>query len=476
MSPDDEPSNLDPLFKPKSVAIIGVSDDPLKFSSWIIPGMKQIGYSGKIFPVNPKRPEISGIKCYDSISNLPEIPDLAIIIIPSSGVKQVLQECIRIGVKATIVITAEVEFGTAQPEVERTELLAQAHSSGMRICGPNCEGVIHLGARNWATFLSHTSPIRGNIAFVTQSGGVGEFVLHKLWERKAGASGWVSSGNEMDLQVADYIEYFAKDPDTKVISVFLEAVRDGPRFIRAAKTAFEARKPLVILKVGRSEQGRKTALTHTGAIAGKYGVYMGLFRQLGIVRARSIQELVDLPLALAWEPLPAGNRLGIVADSGGIAAVFADQADQEGLTVPDFEDQTREELAKVLPSLARANNPLDITALVGPKEFPDSLESIARIILQDRNCDMLILGISYWPQEIFSDVLRALERLHKIAGGKVSKPILPVLTAITSETHRELLSEAAEFKLPVYLTPEAAIAGARALYEYSQARRQGLDL
>ncbi len=436
--------------------------------------MLQVGYGGRIYPINPKRAEILGLKCYESVASLPEIPQLALIAIPAAGVKQVLADCIRAGVKASVIITAEIQYETPDPKKEQAALVEEARKSGMRICGPNCEGVIYLGTGTWATFLAHPSPLRGEIAFVTQSGGVGEYVLHKLWERQVGVSGWVSSGNEMDLQVADYIEYFAHDRETKVISVFLEAARDGPKFIAAARLAFEQRKPLVILKVGRSEQGRKTALTHTGAIAGRYGVYMGLFRQLGIVRARTLQELIDLPLALAWEPIPAGNSVAIVADSGGMAAVFADQAAQEGLSIPSLRDDTREGLAELLPSEAKATNPLDITALVGPREVATVLESIGRIILNDATCDMLILGISYWPRGVFLEVVEALGKLHKTAGD-LTKPVLPVFTAVTPKSHSDLLSRAAELRLPVYLMPEAAVASARALAEYSHARRERLD-
>jgi len=467
-------SALDFLFKPDSIAVIGASHDPEKFSGWILPGMLQVGYKGRIYPINPKRSEISGLKCYASLSSLPEVPKLALITIPGAGVKQILSDCIKAGVKASIIITSEIQYETSDPNKERIELVGEARRNGMRICGPNCEGVIYLKTGTWATFLSHPSPLQGEIAFVTQSGGVGEFVLHKLWERQVGASGWVSSGNEMDLQVADYIEYFAKDVETKVISVFLEAARDGPKFIRAARLAFEEQKPLVILKVGRSERARKTALTHTGAIAGRFGVYMGLFRQLGIVRARNLQELIELPLALVWEPLPAGNRVGIVADSGGMAALFADQVSQEGLSIPDLEEQTRARLAEVLPSKAKATNPLDITALVGPKEIVGILESIGPIMLNDKTCDMLILGVSYWPRTVFFEALEALGRLYKIAN-ELGKPLIPVFTAITPKTHSDLLSRAAELKLPIYLTPETAVASARALAEYSEARREGLD-
>src|SRR5208282_4961411 len=308
----EQTSPLDYLFKPESIAVIGSSDDPQKFSGSIIPGMFQVGYRGRIYPVNPKRTVISGLKCYESISSLPEVPQLAIIVIPSGGVKQALSQCIKAGVKASVVFTAEIRYESGSEE--QAAILAEASNNGMRICGPNCEGAIYLKTGTWATFLSHPSPLRGEIAFITQSGGVGEFVMHKSWERQLGISGWVSSGNEMDLQVADYIEYFARDRETKAISVFLEAARDGQKFIRAARLAFNEQKPLVVLKVGKSERARTAALTHTGAIAGKYDVYMGLFRQLGIVRARNLQELVELPMALAWEPLPAGKRVGVLAD------------------------------------------------------------------------------------------------------------------------------------------------------------------
>jgi acyl-CoA synthetase (NDP forming) len=464
---------LDYLFKPDSIAVVGGSDDPQKFSGWIIPGMLQAGYKGRIYPVNPKRSQISGLKCYGSISDLAEVPQLALIVTPSGSVKQVLEECVNAGVRASIVITADIKFHEGDAKHEEAALVAKARASGMKICGPNCEGVIYPKNGTWATFLSHPSPIGGEIAFVTQSGGVGEFLLHKLWERQVGTSGWVSSGNEIDLQVADYIEYFAKDEETRAISVFLEAARDGQKFMHAARLAFEEQKPLVVLKVGRTEQARATALTHTGAIAGKYGVYLGLFRQLGIVRARSIQELIELPIALAWEPLPAGKRVGVLADSGGIAALFADLIAQDGLSLPDFDGDTKAKLSQVLPPKASATNPLDITALVGPKEIVGILESVGETMLAAAAIDMLVFCVSYWPSGVFDEALETIGRLHR-AGKDAGKPLIPVFTAITTKTHSQLLAKAADMKLPVYLTPEAAVASARGLYEYSEARRTGL--
>ncbi|MGO9646186.1 MAG: acetate--CoA ligase family protein [Candidatus Bathyarchaeia archaeon] len=468
----EQTSSLDYLFKPESIAVIGSSDDPQKFSGCIIPGMLQVGYGGRIYPVNPKRTMISGLKCYESISSLPEAPQLAMIVIPSGAVKQVLSQCIKAGVRASIVFTAEIRYESDSKQ-EQAAILAEAGNNGMRICGPNCEGVIYLKTGTWATFLSHSSPLRGEIAFITQSGGVGEFVLHKSWERQLGISGWVSSGNEMDLQVADYIEYFARDRETKAISVFLETARDGQKFIRAARLAFNEQKPLVVLKVGKSERAKAAALTHTGAIAGKYGVYMGLFRQLGIVSARNLQELVELPMALAWEPLPAGKRVGVLADSGGIAVLLADQIAQEGLAIQDFEDETKARLMEILGPNAKVVNPLDITALAGPREIVGILESVGESMLDDKTCDMLVFVVSYWPQHIYYEALEALGRLFKTARS-ISKPILPVFTAITPKTHSDLLARAAELKLPIYLSPEPAVASARALFDYSEARREGL--
>jgi acetyltransferase len=471
MSP--ELSSLDPVFKPTSIAVIGASHDPQKFSGMIIPGLVQVGYKGKIYPVNPNRDEICGLKCYKSVSALPEAPELAIVAVPSARARVTLNECIAAGAKASVVVSAGIEYESGDPIREETKLVAHARQRGMRICGPNCEGAIYLSTGTWATFLSYPSPKKGDVALITHSGGVGEFVLHKMWDRMIGASGWVSPGNEIDLQAADYIEYFAQDNETKAISIFLEAARDGPRFIKAARFAFEQQKPLVVLKVGRSERARIAALTHTGAIAGKHSVYVGLFRQLGIVRAKNLQELVDLPLALAWEPLPSGNRVAVIADSGGMAALLADIIDQEGLAMPDLEQQTRAEMARVLPRKAKVGNPLDITALVGATEVASVLESVGKIILQDKACDILIFGISYWPESVYFEVLTALGRLFKTAKD-LSKPILPLFTAISTKSHQELLSRASDLKLPIYLTPEEATASARALAEYGGFRREGI--
>ena len=465
-----ETSSLDYLFKPESIAVIGSSDDPQKFSGCIIPGMLQVGYEGRIYPVNPKRTMISGLNCYKSITSLPETPELAIIAIPGEGAKQVISECFKAGVRASVVFTAGIQYDSKQAAIS-TE--ASSSKNRMRVCGPNCEGVIYLKNRTWATFLSHPSPRRGEIAFITQSGGVGEFLMHKSWERKLGISGWVSSGNEIDLQVADYIEYFAKDEETKTISVFLETARDGQKFIRAARLAFNEQKPLVVLKVGRSEAARLAALTHTGAISGRHDVYVALFRQLGIVRARNIHELIELPMTLAWEPLPAGKRVGVLADSGGIAVLLADQIVQEGLALHEFRDETRARLTKILGPNVKVANPLDVTALAGPQEIVRILESVGECMLSDKRCDMLVVVVSYWPRHVYFEALETLGRLFK-AARRFSKPLLPVFTAITVSTHSDLLTLAADLKFPIYLSPESAVASARALFDYSEARREGL--
>lgn len=466
-------TGLDSVFKPKSIAVIGASHDPQKFSGMIIPGMLQVGYKGKIYPVNPNRSEICGLKCYKSVSAVPEGPELAVIAVPSSRALQTLAECIASGARASVVVSADIIYENGDAIEEEAKLLAGAREHGMRICGPNCEGAIYLSTGTWATFLSHPSPVQGDISLITHSGGVGEFVLHKMWERKIGVNGWVSPGNEIDLQVADYIEYFARDNETRAIAVFLEAARDGARFVKAARVAFEERKPLIALKVGKSERARIAAFTHTGAIAGKYGIYMGLFQQLGIIRARNLQELVDLPLALAWEPLASGNRVAVIADSGGMAALLADTLEQEGLRMPDLEPDTRSKMAEALPPKAKPANPLDITALVGAKEVASVLESLGNIVLQDKTCDILILGTSYWPESVYYEVLEALGRLFRVARD-LSKPVLPLFTAISTKNHEGLLSRASDLRLPIFLTPEGVVGSARALSEYTESVRRGI--
>lgn len=437
----------------------------------VIPGLLQVGYKGKIYPVNPSRDEICGLKSYRSISSLPDIPELALLAVPGARARETLEECVAVGVKTCIVITADVEYETADKKGEQAALVAQARQRGTRICGPNCEGAIYLSSGTWATFLRHSSPVRGEIALVTQSGGVAEFLLYNMWGRRIGLSGWVSSGNEIDLEVADYIEYFARDSETRVISVFLEAARHGSRLVAAARLAFEEQKPLVILKVGRSEPARAAAFSHTGAIAGRYGVYTGLFRQLGIVRAKNLQDLVDLPLALAWAPLPAGNRVGVVVDSGGIGALCVDALDQEGLSSASFEPKTQASLMEILPAKDKATNPLDITALVGPKEVAEVLHSIGKTILSDESCDMLVVEMGNWSEQVLFDIVESLSEVAK----QREKPILPVFTAIPSAAYGNLLSRAAELKLPIYSTPEAAVSSARALYEYGESRRNGIS-
>jgi acyl-CoA synthetase (NDP forming) len=436
----------------------------------IIPGLLHAGFSGRIYPVNPRRREIGSLKCYSSVTEIPEETDLACIIVPSSAVRDVLIECIEKGVKAAIVVTASIDFGDQE---EKAKFVETARENGMRICGPNCEGVISLHSGNWATFLTHSSPVKGNISVITESGGIGEFVLHKMWERRIGLASWVSSGNELDLQVADYIEYFATDEETKAMSVFLEGARDGKKFIRAARLAAKENKPIVAMKVGTSEKGKLAVLSHTGALAGAHGVYEGLFRQLGIVGARDVQDMIDLPIALAWQPMPKGDRVGVITDSGGVSALLADCLEEEGLQIPTLSQNTLKQLSDILPPQAKAKNPLDITAAIYPADLPGIVKSVGRLFADDESCDIVVVAISYWPTDVYRETLKSLRELsHEL--GDVGKPILIVFTAITPGANTELFEESSAARLPLYLHPEKAVKAAKALYRYAKFSRETL--
>ncbi len=454
---------------PESIAIVGASGDQRKFSGTFIPNLVNGGFKGKIYPVNPKRKEIFGLKCYPSIKDIPETLDLVLITLPSPFVPQVLEECLEKGVKSIILISAG--FGETGPkglEIQR-EMVEKCKEKGARIvAGPNCEGVISLVHNTWAhLFSSPIKPVFGEIAVVTQSGGVLEAILNHMWDLGIGTSYCVSTGNEADLGIPDYMEYLAQDKHVKVIVLFIEGIRNGEKFKECAKKAVMAGKPIVAVKVGRTEKSRLTAMSHTGALTGIDQAYDAVFKRFGVIRVYDINELLNVAMTLAWQPMPKGGRVGAVTDSGGFSCLIADKIEETNLELPEFTGESIYRLRKILPLAAAPKNPLDVTGTIGPEEYARKMAQCIDVIARDPRIDIVLNVITYWPLPIILEVAeKVVDAAKKVVDR--GKPFLTSWPWITMSAFPEIIKKFIKNKIPFYNMPEEAIKAAEALVKYSE--------
>ena len=350
------PSSLSPLFRPSRIAVIGASGNPDKMGFQIFRNLKEAGFAGEIVPVNPKGEVILGVPSLQSAAEIPEGTDLAVVIIPAKLVPGTMRELGRRKVRSAVVITGGFAESGETGAALQEEMAQAAKASGIRVIGPNCQGVnypYHGLCASWPLITR-----RGEMAIISQSGTVGAALIDWASEERLGFSAFVSMGNRSDVDEADLIGYFAEDPNTKVIALYIEGVRDAGKFGAAVRAC---PKPVVIFKAGRTERGRKAAESHTRSLAGRDEIYDAVFRQNGVHRAATLEELYDFAKALAYVPPPKGPRTLIVTSSGGSAIIATDVAEEEGLRVTPLSPALSGKLREILPSHCIVGNPLDLT-------------------------------------------------------------------------------------------------------------------
>jgi acyl-CoA synthetase (NDP forming) len=354
---------LHALLNPQSIAVVGASEGP-RHGAEVIRSLQAMGYPGRLLPVNPKYQVVYGLACYPSVSAIPEPVDCVVIAISKSRVIDVLREAGDKGAKAALIISAG--FAEIGPDGEKlqAELRRIARDRGIRLCGPNSLGLINMRGRVALYSASLPKTLKpGGVGVVSQSGSVLGAIAGA--NRGIGFSYLISSGNEADVSASEYIQFLIQDPNTAVVAGFIEGFRDGARFVRAAELALVHRKPLIILKVGRTPRSQEVALTHTGALAGSDAVHDALFRQKGVVRAHDMDELLET-IELFWGlkgRLPSGEGVGILTISGGEGGLVLDLADEVGLALPHLSPATQQALAAILPPFAIIDNPLDVTGV-----------------------------------------------------------------------------------------------------------------
>jgi acyl-CoA synthetase (NDP forming) len=358
-------SDLAALFAPASVAVLGVSRNPAKLGHRLLQNVKAGGYAGAIHPVNPSGEPILGCPTVPSVEALPAGVDLALVSLPAPAVPSAIEALAARGVRTAVILSSG--FGEVDADGRSTEtgLLATARAAGLRLVGPNCMGVYSAPARLNGTYFWDLPQAAGGISIVSQSGAYGGLIFRHLGGRGLGVARFVSIGNQVDVEIAEVLEWLVDDPATTLIACFVEALRDGPRFLAAARRAAE-RRPIVVLKGGRSDAGRRAAGSHTGSLAGTWEVYRAACASARVVLAEETEEFFDAieTLVANPRPCPAGRGVAVVTVSGGPSVVAADTAEREGLEVPTLSESAREALRGLLPPFAAVGNPVDLTPQV----------------------------------------------------------------------------------------------------------------
>ncbi|KRR27720.1 6-carboxyhexanoate--CoA ligase [Bradyrhizobium lablabi] len=417
---------LDALMAPRSIAIIGASQDATKIGGRPVDLLRRYSYAGQIYPVNPKAPVVQGLQAYASLDELPEAPDLAIIAVDAEKAPEAVEQCAGRGVRSVVVFSSGFAELGEKGRAMQDRLRVAARRTGMRLLGPNCLGAVSVADRAIATFsivLEHSLPAAGSLGIVSQSGNLGSFTMRMASDRGVGVSRFMTTGNECDIDIADGIAWLARDPATKVILCCVEACRDAGRLIAALTEARDAGKPVLVLKIGTSAAGQAAAASHTGALAGSDAVFDALLARHGAVRVRSIEELIELGHAasiLLPDRLPKGPRLAVVTASGGFGVLLADAAQAVGLSLPELSEATQRTILELVP-FASARNPVDATAQMSSR--PDLLQKILSAVVADDRSDVIVLPL---PFSLHMPRLRSvyMEALRHIRAHYPDRPVI----------------------------------------------------
>ena len=453
---DGRPSRaeaLDVLFNPRSIAVVGASRTKGKLGQAVLTLLKKNGYGGKIIPVNPSGGEIEGLQAVRSLDEIEGAIDVVVLATPVGIALDALEACKALDVKMVVGVTSGFSEAGDDGHENEARLRRIMHDAPFYLIGPNCEGVVKPSADLQLTFSPMFDGLRpGPVAMISQSGALAGLMALRLGERGVGINAIVSSGNETDLTAADLLDYLGNDPETRVVLCYVEELREGRRFVEAARRLTDAGKHVVAVKGGRSRAGSRAVQSHTGAMAGDDRVISAIFRETGVIRARESVAAVDAVTALAAGRKPAGKRVGIISVTGGLGVEMTDLAESAGFEVPVLAETTQTALSQYVPFYGSVTNPVDLTGVVlaNPTYVGRCLEAVAA----DPGVDIAIAIVTFVPDQLF---IEALAEAYE----KTDKPVLIIWTgSARSDASDEAFRERA---VPVYDSPARAASGLAAL-------------
>ncbi|MEA3361317.1 MAG: CoA-binding protein [Thermodesulfobacteriota bacterium] len=476
-------SPLYPIVNPKSIAFFGASNNFSAMGTSQFNSLRDLGFKGNIYPVHPKEEKVQNFKAYKSVLDLPEVPDLAVLVVPTKIVSKLLEECGLKGIKNAIIVSGGFrEVGREGGDREK-ELVAIANKYGIRFLGPNCIGVANPYQKLNTTFLRYLGD-PGFIGMASQSGSFVTQMFNYLSRFSLGFSTAFSVGNEANVDIVDCLEYLGACPNTKVIALYIEGIRRGRKFVEMARSIIPY-KPIVVLYVGGSEAGRQAGFSHTGALAGPDQLYDGMFHQSGVIRAYSVGELFDMCWVLGRLPKPRGPRVVIQTHSGGPGAAAADSCGREGLELPALSQNTVKKLAPLVPNTGSIHNPVDITFTKNPMDY---FSDIPQILLEEDNIDILLVYFLV-PSQMVNRALermglskdQVIEKSAKFIDAQCksiarlietyNKPVVGfTFRSIQEDFTKSLINQG----VPVFEGPERAVRALKASVKYSHLREEAL--
>ncbi len=450
---------LEELFRPSALAVIGASQKAGKVGRVVLENILNSGFKGTVYPVNPSYREVFSLKCYPSVSDLPEAPELAVIIVPAASVQKVREECGARGVQAAVIISAGFKESGRDGYRLETELRHTAERLGIEVLGPNCLGIADTFTPLNATFATK-APLPGRVAFMSQSGALGTAVLGWSEENHLGFSRFISLGNKMDLNESDILEALEKDEHTAVIAAYLEGISEGQRFL-AVTTRVSRSKPVIIFKAGVTEAGARAVSSHTGTLAGSENAYTAAFRKSGALRANTVEDLFLLSLGFSTQPPPAGPRVGVLTNAGGPGIIASDALERAGLSLAALSEETTRELNDKLPEAASVYNPEDVLGDAQADRYRLALEAV----LADPGVDALLIILT--PQAM-TQVTETARVVAECAGGTEKTVFAVFMGGAEVNEAEDIMREAG---IPNYHFPEEAVETLRPWW-YGQQRQE----
>lgn len=456
------------LLEPRSIAVVGVSDDAARPGSQAVNALLNNGYAGKVFPVNPKYENFGDLKCYASVADIPDEVDLVVIGVPAKGVLPVLEQCAEKRVPYVVILSGG--FRESGPEgIEREQkMLEIARKAGIRIVGPNCLGFANIHSSVYAAFGSITRAPKlkkGSVSLVTQSGGFGYSIALACADAGVGFRHVIATGNESDIDTVQLIDALIDDEETHCIVAYIEGTSNGRALLEVGRRALAAGKPVLLWKGGVTEQGAKAAESHTASLTGTYSFYQALFKQTGIVEIQELHEAVDFVKALAARKYPAGRGAAVMGVSGGSAIVFADAGERAGLTMCELAPETQQRLAEVVPSIGAIHNPIDLTAGYFSAANQQRMETALRAVLDDPGAHALCVNLATTGKSGSAAAAEVLARVAKTT----HKPIVVFSSSPASEVS-EALQICADAQVPVLPSPSRAARAIAMLAVYGETK------
>ena len=451
-----------PLFHPKSVAVVGASDSPLKISYCCVESLVEGGFGERIYPVNPRSSEILGLKVYPSVADIPYLVDMAVVAVAAHMVPSVLEECARKGIKSIVIITAGFkELGTESGAELQEEIVAIANRAGINVIGPNTMGIVNPYASLNATFLPSFKDVnRGHVAIVTQSGGVCSFLLHSAINENLGISLAASLGNRANVDFADVVEYLGDHPQTRAIALHVEGIGNPRRLVDSARKVVR-KKPIVVYKPS-GPIPEKTVFSHTGSLAGSQEFYDAAFSQAGMVAVQDTTELMDVAKALAFQPPPTGNKVAILSLQAGPGMIAASACYRHGLALADLSPRSKERLGELAITPSFSDNPIDMAgAFTQSGTNHQTWQAILELALNDEGVDAVVLSALY--HRLDTPFIELVADLARDKG--VQKPLI-VCRDSPLGIARPAIARLEENSIPVYPSPDRAVKAMAGLVRY----------